>query len=327
MAAVVRLPAPAAEGAGAVKINSIWLRRIHKWIGLIIGIQFLLWTISGATMAILGMEQVAGGARAPAPEVPMTTVDRWPSIRTQLGGEAVLGLQLRPLLAGQVYEVETRSGVRLFDAATARPVLVDDALATRVAASAYAGSGQVERVSRLDELTLAVREHELPIWRVNFAGEQNSSFYVSGSTGTLLERRNDTWRLWDFVWMLHNMDYVNRTSFNHPLIITVGFAAVWLAITGFWLFFRTGWRSDFRSAGPRQAIIRRGRLRMNLRFCVFLLIRSRRYQRVCCKAPKKPRRASPPGPPDLPADVFESSYLEARLLRHPFIVSTIAHAW
>jgi hypothetical protein len=63
----------------------------------------------------------------------------------------------------------------------------------------------------------------------------------------LLERRNDTWRLRDFFWMLHNMDYVNRTSFNHPLIIVVGFAAVWLAITGLWLLFRTGWRSDFKA--------------------------------------------------------------------------------
>jgi uncharacterized iron-regulated membrane protein len=235
-----------------VKIHTGWLRWIHKWIGLIIGIQFLLWTISGATMAILDMEQVAGGARAPAPEVAMTTVDQWPQIQTQLDGEAILGMQLRPLLAGQVYEIETRSGVRLFDAATARPVVVDEALASRVAASAYRSTGSIERVRRLDELTLAVREHELPIWRVDFQDGQNSSFYVSGSTGALLERRNDTWRLWDFVWMLHNMDYVNRSSFNHPLIITVGVAAVWLAITGFWLLFRTGWRSDFRSAAKRR---------------------------------------------------------------------------
>ena len=45
--------------------------------------------------------------------------------------------------------------------------------------------------------------------------------------------------------MLHNMDYANRTSFNHPLIITVGFALSWLAVTGFWLLFRTMWRHDF----------------------------------------------------------------------------------
>ena len=42
-------------------IKSIWLRRIHKWVGLAIGLQFVLWTISGTAMALLDMETVAGG--------------------------------------------------------------------------------------------------------------------------------------------------------------------------------------------------------------------------------------------------------------------------
>ena len=50
--------------------------------------------------------------------------------------------------------------------------------------------------------------------------------------------------------MLHNMDYVNRTSFNHPLIVLVGFAAVWLAITGVYLLFKTSWK-------PEQRLLRR----------------------------------------------------------------------
>ncbi|HEX8257936.1 MAG TPA: hypothetical protein VF589_09900, partial [Allosphingosinicella sp.] len=86
----------------------------------------------------------------------------------------------------------------------------------------------------------------LPIWRVDFGDEGNSSFYVSGTTGKLLERRNDSWRLWDFFWMLHNMDYANRASFNHPLIVAVTFGILWLTITGVWLLFKTGWRAERR---------------------------------------------------------------------------------
>jgi hypothetical protein len=104
----------------------------------------------------------------------------------------------------------------------------------------------VEGVRLLRERTLAIREHSPPAWRVDFADDQNSSFYVSQESGKLLERRNDTWRIWDFVWMLHNMDYLNRTSFNHPLIVIVGFGAVWLALTGFYLLFKTTWRPELR---------------------------------------------------------------------------------
>jgi hypothetical protein len=41
---------------------------------------------------------------------------------------------------------------------------------------------------------------------------------------------------------------VNRTSFNHPLIVTLAFAATWLAVTGIWLLFRTAWRPDIKAA-------------------------------------------------------------------------------
>lgn len=53
----------------------------------------------------------------------------------------------------------------------------------------------VRGVAPLDHVTLAVRDHALPIWRIDFADQANSSFYVSGTTSALLERRNDNWRL------------------------------------------------------------------------------------------------------------------------------------
>lgn len=229
-----------------MKIHTHTLRVLHKWIGLIIGFQFVLWTLSGTVMALLPMAKVAGGERREQPHVQMTTADGWSAVQGQLHGTSVAGVSLRQLGDRQVFEVLTPDGVRLFDAENGRLINIGPAKARQIATSAYAGNGAVKSVTRLEELTLAVREHQLPIWRVDFADHENSSFYVSGSTGALLERRNDSWRVWDFVWMLHNMDYVNRTSFNHPLIISVGAAAVWLAISGMWLLFRTGWRSDLK---------------------------------------------------------------------------------
>lgn len=82
--------------------------------------------------------------------------------------------------------------------------------------------------------------------------DDDTSAEVIGS----VERRNDNWRWWDFFWMFHNMDYADRTSFNHPLIITAGIAMAWLAVTGFWLLFRTIRRHDFvwlRARRTRQA--------------------------------------------------------------------------
>ncbi|MFP5329093.1 MAG: PepSY domain-containing protein [Alphaproteobacteria bacterium] len=227
-------------------IKSIWLRKIHKWVGLVIGLQFLVWAISGTAMALLDMDEVAGGEKAaPVPAAPPSANSlAWTTVRNALGAAPVESLRLRPLAGRTVIEVGTGGQTRLFDAATGKTVIIDEAAARAIAEDAHPEGARAASAVPLRELSLAVREHELPIWQVDFKDEKNSSYFVSATTGHLLERRNDTWRWWDFFWMLHNMDYSNRTSFNHPLIVFVGFAMAWLAVTGFWLLFRTMWRHD-----------------------------------------------------------------------------------
>ena len=227
-----------------MKVPAIWLRRIHKWVGIAIGLQFLLWAISGTAMALLDMEEVAGGTKAKqaAPSLPPTS-PAWPMIGDAVGPD-VGAMRSRAVLGRQFLEIRGPAGTMLIDPASAKRVGIGAPLASAIASDAHPGGMAPKAVSRLSEVTLAVREHVLPIWKVDFADRDNSSYYVSGTTGEVLERRNDSWRWWDFFWMLHNMDYAERTSFNHPLVITVGIAMAWLALTGFWLLFRTMWRHD-----------------------------------------------------------------------------------
>jgi uncharacterized iron-regulated membrane protein len=227
-------------------VKSIWLRKIHKWIGLVIGLQFLLWAISGTAMALISMDEVAGGEMAEHAEpAPLPRASDWTTVQRRLGDERVEAMSLRELPGRNAIQITTAAGVTLFDRANGQPISIDPTTAAAIAKAMHPDGAAPARVTPLAELTLAVREHELPIWRVDFADAKNSSYYVSGRTGDILERRNDSWRWWDFFWMLHNMDYAERTSFNHPLIIMVGFAMSWLAVTGFWLLFRTMWRHDF----------------------------------------------------------------------------------
>lgn len=252
MAFVLRVSQEAEVGA-AVTIHTIWLRRIHKWVGLTIGLQVLLWAVSGAMMAMLDMGEVAGGETRNPPSFTERAAarDGWENVGRQLGATPITGARLNRLLGRQVYHLTTADGVRVFDAETGRSVSIDAALAGKVARTVHPDNAIVRKVAALERLTFAVRNHELPVWRVDFEDPQNSSYYVSGTTGDLLERRNDSWRLWDFFWMLHTMDYAKRTNFNHPLIVLFAVATVWLTGTGFWLLCKTGWRSDFKTLKRR----------------------------------------------------------------------------
>jgi uncharacterized iron-regulated membrane protein len=227
-----------------IRLSPLLFRRIHKWVGLILGLQFLLWALSGSVMALLDMDAVGGHdmPAAHAHALPAETALVDPSRLAGVG--PVTGLTLRDLAGRPVYELRTARGVQLVDAADGRRIAID--AETAKATAAMASDAPVRDVVRLDKPNLEAREHAGPMWRVNFADEANSSAYVSAETGRFLVMRGDTWRTWDFFWMLHNMDYVNRTSFNHPLIIFVAFGALWLSFTGFYLLFKSFRRREFK---------------------------------------------------------------------------------
>jgi uncharacterized iron-regulated membrane protein len=228
--------------ASRFSIRPILWRQVHKWVGLILGLQFVIWTISGAIMALLDMEKVGGHSAAGPVEVGTPWAGDLVPI-SNLG--TVEGLTLKRVLDQPVYEVTRRGEITLLDARTGSPMSIDGPQAAAIAKQAFHHEAPVRSVERLEKPNLEAREHAAPMWRVNFADDENSSSYVSAVNGAPLVNRGDTWRTWDFVWMLHNMDYANRTSFNHPLIVFVAFGTLWLSFTGFYLLFKSFRRREF----------------------------------------------------------------------------------
>lgn len=235
------------------------IRTLHKWFGLVLGLQFLLWSVSGAMMALLDHHKVSGedSVRRPPPAVLAAEAAPMAKIAASTGGP-ILGLRLKTLDSRPVYETTTASGVRLFDAATGAPMIVDAARAGHLAAAAFKGPEGVASIRRLDAPTLETRKVELPVWRVEFEDAERTTLLVSEASGEVVGLRNDTWRLWDVFWMLHIMDYTQRESFNHPLIITVATGVAWLALSGLILLFRAFRRSDFSLVlDPLEGLMRR----------------------------------------------------------------------
>src|SRR3546814_18806007 len=78
-----------------------------------------------------------------------------------------------------------------------------------------------------------------PFWQVEFEGWNRPTLYLSPSTGELISRRHTLWRVFDFVWMLHLMDYDERTDVNNPMLRIETWSASALAISGAWLLIGT----------------------------------------------------------------------------------------
>ena len=222
------------------------IRTLHKWFGLILGLQFVLWSISGAMMALIDHHKVAGepSIRMPAPAIAPAEPLTLARIDEVVGGP-IHGLKLRPLGDAYVYEAATPAGVKLIDAVSGQAVAIDEAKAAALAVAAFSGSEKVASVRKVETGDVETRSLTLPLWRVEFADKEQTTLLLSTATGEVLERRNNTWRLWDIFWMIHIMDYTKRESFNHPLIVTVGSGVAWLALSGAILLFRSFRRQDF----------------------------------------------------------------------------------
>lgn len=218
---------------------TVWMRRLHKWLGLIIGLQVIVWLASGLAMNWLDPALIAGeNVRAFEHDVqslaPDSTLVAGNQI-LQVTSEEITGLELKRQHGFWVWRAETAKGIRLFDARTGLPLSIDAARVRAAAELAYFGDGLISEVTRLDKTPIEARDHSAPLWRVRFNDEFATRYYFAADDGRVVAHRNDTWAWFDFFWMLHTMDYVGRDDFNTPWVILFGFGALWLSISGVWL--------------------------------------------------------------------------------------------
>lgn len=213
-----------------------WMRRLHVWVGLVAGLQFLLWMGSGLVMSLLDAEKVHGAvtrAEAPSPRAWIGgTVAPQQVLAAQRGAVDTLAtgwLEDRP-----VYRLAQGKRAWLVDARDGRDVSVDAALALRLAKASYRGDFRAAPPQLLGG-SMEVRDHAGPVWRVDVRDAQETSVYVSAATGDIVAHRNATWRMFDVAWMLHIMDYSGRKDFNHPLVIGSAVLGVLLVLGGVWL--------------------------------------------------------------------------------------------
>jgi uncharacterized iron-regulated membrane protein len=220
----------------------LFLRKLHKWLGLVIGLQVVLWAASGLIFAWLDPDAVdaAGSVRAVEPAVlSSTTVKTEPM--TWLGDYPPQDLyDVRAILLADrwVWRVELRDRVELRSVEDGALVNVDEPWLRRLALERYAGGGRLSAATLQPEPDIASRASG-PVWQAQFDDAQRTALYFAADDGHFIAARSATWRLYDFFWMLHTMDYVGRDNFNNPLIVTIGMATLWLSISGIVLIGRS----------------------------------------------------------------------------------------
>lgn len=108
-----------------------------------------------------------------------------------------------------------------------------------MAKSGYSGKGTVISVESLTETNghHEYREAPLPAVAVTFDDPRGTTVYVATELGTVQKHRNRPWRRFDFLWMLHTMDYTGRDNITNWLLRIFSVFGLATVTSGFVLFF------------------------------------------------------------------------------------------
>lgn len=221
-------------------------RKIHRWLGLVVGIQLFLWTAGGLFFSLNPIAKVRGETEEPeSPPLefgapPLSPAPALSELRLDHPQAEIRTVLLRPHLDGAVYEITFLENGEphwaLADASTGElRATINRDEARAIARRAYFPDSPIEDVTLVTEAGSGseYRERPLPAFRVTFDDPLGTRLYVSVERGLVTARRNDRWRLFDFLWMLHIMDYQNRDNFNTLLLQAVSALGLVTVLSGF----------------------------------------------------------------------------------------------
>ena len=227
------------------------IRRIHRYLGVLLGIQFLFWTIGGLYFSWSNMDEIHGDFQKKAP--PQYRADLAfvsPSIallnlKNKVKIDSILNIALIDVLGKPTYRIEFLHGGhhKMFQLADAQTGALRDPLsmeeATALAKQQFNGDPKVKSIEAIKEVNghHEYRENPLPAVAVTFEKPIETTVYVATELGIVTKYRNDKWRIFDFLWMLHTMDYQSRDNIGNWLLRAFSVFGLFTIFSGFTLFF------------------------------------------------------------------------------------------
>jgi hypothetical protein len=226
------------------------LRRWHIWLGWLVGVPMLLWTLSGVVMVARPIEEVRGSNLIGEPG---TVALAAPPALPNLAGLKLSRLSLEPRATGPRWVVRTADGTaRLADPVNGSllPAL-SAADAAREVTARYTGSAKVATVARTDKKAPPLDfRRSVDAWAVTM--DDGTRFYVDRWSGEIAATRTRWWRIYDFMWGLHIMDLETREDTHHPWIIVFGVIALITTLMALVMLPLTGKRRRKSSERPAQ---------------------------------------------------------------------------
>jgi len=216
--------------------TNLKIRKAHRYLGIIIGIQFIFWTISGLYFSWTNLDEIHGDHLKNLNYEPKPFTDLISPSEIDMDGN-ISSIELRDIDNAPYYWVNR---TQLYNARDGKPkdgVTEEEALS--IAKRHLIDDLEIESVERINETGKhhEYRERLLPAFVINYKTNDNVKAYVSVKDGKFQAVRHRSWRWFDFLWMTHTMDYEGRDNFNTTVLRVFSLMGLITVLSGFLLAF------------------------------------------------------------------------------------------
>ncbi len=212
------------------------IRRVHRYLGLFLGLQFLMWTISGLYFSWTNLDEIHGDQFKNLNYQPMA-FDSLISPSSINHYESINKIEIRDIKKEPYFLVNDSF---LYNARTGKlknKISQEDAI--------YIANNHMKEgleISSVETIYETGKHHEyreklLPAYVINYKSNENIKAYISIKNAKFQTVRHRDWRWFDFLWMTHTMDYEGRDDFNNTVLRIFSLLGLITVMSGFSLWF------------------------------------------------------------------------------------------
>ncbi|WP_299819058.1 PepSY domain-containing protein [uncultured Pontibacter sp.] len=249
------------------RLTHLRIRKAHRYLGLLTGLQFVFWTMGGLYFSWSDIDEIHGDfQRRAAANFSSTMAMASPAqVLAQLPqADSVKSIKLIEVLGQPLYQVVYFASLGAEPMAHTQLALAKDGTlrapltqeeAVQMARRSFNEKVEVQQVEYLTAGHVGkhheYRESPLPAYAVTMQHPTSTTVYVATERGEVTKFRNNKWRVFDFMWMLHTMDYEGRDNFGNWLLRAFSVAGMVTILSGFALYFVSYGNGRRKTVGGR----------------------------------------------------------------------------
>lgn len=212
------------------------IRKAHRYLGLFLGIQFLMWTISGLYFSWTDLDEIHGDQFKNLNYEPMA-FDSLISPSEINHSEPINKIEIKDIQEQPYFLINESFLYHARTGEIKKNISEEDAI--YIAKNHMKEGLEISSVETIYEVGKhhEYREKLLPAYVINYKSDVNLKAYISIENAKFQSVRHRDWRWFDFLWMTHTMDYEGRDDFNNSVLRIFSLLGLITVISGFSLWF------------------------------------------------------------------------------------------